>query len=245
MAWKSLKYQVVVGGSTVRRPIRYRVMRPVRRVVPFLAAIAVLGACPGPGAKVETAETQIEPIGRLADEVLFRPSYGKNELQRALIAERGAEAKDESTVAELEAKEGYEDRLRFARADLEVRRRFIASLEACEAMGRFCPPRLDDPPWAFDPDPDVQQPPPLDASLRFDLASWQKVSAELHGRACACRTLSCVDSMSVAIDMLETRPMPEVQGDETATQSVTWARECLFRLRGKKTTAVARPLVEE
>ena len=28
--------------------------------------------------------------------------------------------------------------------------------------------------------------------------------------------------------------MPAVQGDEVASQSVTWARECLFRLRGKK-----------
>ena len=171
--------------------------------------------------------------------------FASGVVQRALITERGAEAKGESAVADLETKDGVDDRLRFARDDLAVRRRFIASLEACEASGRYCPPRLDDPPWAFDPDPDVPQPPKLDTPLRFDLASWQKVSAELHGRACACRTLSCVDSMTVAIEQLEPRPMPDVQGDETATQSITWARECLFRLRGKKRTPIQPPLVEE
>ncbi len=191
------------------------------------------------------AEPLIEPHGQLADEVLYRPTYGKAELQRALITERGAEAQGEAAIGELEAKEGHDDRLRFAQADLEVRRRFIASLEACEVAGRFCPPRLDDPPWAFDPDPDIQQPPKLDTPLRFDLASWQKVAAELHGRACACRTMSCVDSMTVAIEQLETRPMPDVQGDETATQSITWARECLLRLRGKKPTRVATPVAGE
>jgi hypothetical protein len=216
-------------------------MRPVWRVVPFLA----LAACPGPSTRPEPPEPQIQPHGTLADEVLFHPAYGKAELQRALIAERGAEAKGESQVTELETKEGTDDRLRFAQADLDVRRRFIASLEACEANGRYCPPRLDDPPWSFDPDADVQAPPKLDTPLRFDLTSWQKVSAELHGRACACRTMTCVDSLTAAIEQLETRPMPDVQGDETATQSIAWARECLFRLRGKKTTTIERPLVEE
>ena len=47
------------------------------------------------------------------------------------------------------------------------------------------------------------------------------------------RTLACVDSLGVAIDELEPRPMPEVQGDEAATASLTRARGCLFRLRGK------------
>jgi hypothetical protein len=220
-------------------------MRPIQRLVPFLASAVVLGACPGTTTQTQTAEPQIEPSGQLADEVLFRPAYGRAELQRALITERGAEAKSETTIAELEAKEGFDDRLRFAQEDLAVLRRFITSLETCEAAGRYCPPRLDDPPWAFDPDPDVQQPPKLDTPLRFDLESWQKVSAELHGRACACRTLSCVDSMTVAIEQLETRPMPDVQGDDTATQSITWARECLLRLRGKKPTRAPKPLVDE
>nr|MDQ3366399.1 hypothetical protein [Myxococcota bacterium] len=125
------------------------------------------------------------------------------------------------------------DQLRVARADLAVRRRFIAALEACERAGRWCPPRLDDPAWAFDPDPDRPVAPPLDAPLRFDVASWRTIALELFGRACACRTLGCVDSVGVAIDQLEPRPMPAVQGDEAASLSITRARECLFRLRGK------------
>jgi hypothetical protein len=220
-------------------------MRPILRVVPFLACIVAFAACPGPGTQTHTAEPDIQPHGQLADEVLFRPTYNKAELQKALITERGAEARGEALVTELESKDGTDDRLRLATSDLAVRRRFIASLEACEATGRFCPPRLDDPPWAFDPDPDVQQPPKLDTPLRYDLASWQKIANELHGRACACRTITCVDSMAVAIEQLEPRPMPDVQGDETATQSITWARECLFRLRGKKATPVAKTVVEE
>lgn len=219
-------------------------MRPILRVVPFLVSVASAG-CPRATTQTQTTEPQIEAHGQLADEVLYRPTYGKAELQKALIAERGAEARGEAQITELEGKDGTEDRLRLAESDLAVRRRFIASLEACETSGRFCPPRLDDPPWAFDPDPDVQQPPKLDTPLRFDLASWQKIATELHGRACACRTISCVDSMTVAIEQLEPRPMPEVQGDEAATQSITWARECLFRLRGKKATPVAKTLVEE
>jgi len=184
------------------------------------------------------------PHGDLAAEDLFVPTYGKAELQRALIAERGAEAAGEHLVTELEAKavDGPgNDRWRIARADLEVRRRFIQALEACEATGHACPPRLDEPSWSYDPDPDVVVAPKVDSDLRFDLASWQKLSAELFGRACACRTISCVDSMSVVIDQLETRPMPEVQGDELASLSRTRARECLFRLRGKKATPGGPP----
>ena len=171
-----------------------------------------------------------------AEEDHVTPTYGKAELQRALIAERAREASGEKLVAELEAKEGdvaADDRLRVALADLAVRRRFIASLERCEAETRHCPPRLDDPPWNFDPDPDRVGPPPITAPLRFDVESWRVVASELHGRACACRTISCIESLGVAIDELELRPMPEVQGDEAATISVTRARECLFRLRGK------------
>lgn len=185
-------------------------------------------------------------LGQLAADDLFKPAYGTSELQRALITERGAEASGERLVAELEAGSGTDDRLHVARADLAIRRRFIASLEACERTGQACPPRLDDPTWSFDPDPEGgPQAPKIDSPLRFDLESWQKVAAELHGRACACRTISCVDSMGVAIDQLEARPMAEVQGDEIASQSITRARECLFRLRGKKATPGLRPLTEE
>jgi hypothetical protein len=188
----------------------------------------------GGGARPEPmTPTPEQPAAVLAEDTLYKPPYGKPELEKALIAERGAEATDEKNVSELEAKEAYDDRLRFAQADLAVRRRFIASLETCQDSGRACPPRLDDPPWAYDPDPDRPTPPPLDAPLRFDLGSWKKIAVELHGRACACRKQACVDSMQVVIDDLEARPMKDVQGDDEATQEIAWARECLFQLRGK------------
>ena len=217
---------------------------------PFWVASAFLlcAACPGGGGTQTTGGTTLvpdPPHGSLADEDLFVPSYGKAELQKALIAERGAEATGEKNVTELETKAtdtAGEDRLRVAMADLAVRRRFIASLEACEASGHACPPRLDDPVWSWDPDaPGPKQPPPVDADLRFDVASWQKLSAELFGRACACRTIYCVDGMTAAIDELESRPMPDVQGDEAASLSITRARECLFRRRGKKATPGGPP----
>lgn len=148
------------------------------------------------------------------------PSYGKPDLEKALIAERGAEATNERRVAEAEAK-GDDEGLRIATADLAVRRRFIVALETCQASGRLCPPRLDDPGVALDPNP------------RFDLADWQKLAAELHGRACACRTLACIDTLDDSIDQLEPRPMEDVRGDEQASVEITRARECLFRLRGK------------
>jgi len=170
--------------------------------------------------------------GELAEEDRFVPNYGKPELQKALIAERAAEATLEHAVAQLET--GGDDRYRTALADLAVRRRFIASLEGCESTGNACPPRLDDPPWAFDIEAEPPIDPPLTASLRFDLESWRGVATELHGRACACRTVYCLDSVGVAIDQLEKRPMPDVQGDDVATLSITRARECLFRLRGKQ-----------
>ncbi len=170
----------------------------------------------------------------LASDDDFVPTYGKPELERALIAERGREAKAEKAVADLEATGadvGSSDPMRTAVADLAVRRRFIVALEACQSRDRNCPPRLDEPAWSYDYD--SADPPPLDAPLRFDLASWQKVAAELHGRACACRTIACVDGVGVAIDELEKKPMADVAGDEAASLSVTRARQCLFRLRGK------------
>ncbi len=208
-------------------------MRPAWVLGTFLAA------CGGGG----PARVPDQPIGtsaRLADDDQFVPTYGKPELQRALIAERGAEATGERQVREIEAlvaagsTQAGADRLRVALVDLAVRRRFISTLEACESHGQWCPPRLDDPPWMFDPDPDAAGAPPLEAPLRFDVESWRAVAAELHGRACACRTMGCIDSLNVAIENLEKRPMATVQGDDAASLSVTRARECLFRLRGKK-----------
>lgn len=204
----------------------------------------VLGCTPGSGARPPPAEPDDQAHSALADEDAYKPTYGKPELQKALIAERGAEATAERRVSELEARPAdslIADQLRVAVVDLAVRRRFIQTLEACDAAGRWCPPRLDDPPWAFDPDPDRPADPPLTQALRFDLEGWRGLAAELHGRACACRTLSCVDSVGVAIDQLELRTAPDVQGDETATISITRARECLFRLRGKSVTRIAAP----
>jgi hypothetical protein len=218
-------------------------MRPVWVVVAFLGCAGGAASLPPPADPGATTKMQ------LAEDDVFKPSYGKPELQTALIAERGAEATAERLVTDLEARDrdpGADDRLRVARADLAVRRRFIASLEACESVGTPCPPRLDDPAWSYDPDPDGPLPAPkIDAALRFDLASWQNIAAELHGRACACRTSACVESVSVVIDSLEARPAADVQGDEVSSLSITRARECLFRLRGRTATPGARPLVED
>ncbi|CAN5295315.1 hypothetical protein BH11MYX1_BH11MYX1_48920 [soil metagenome] len=168
------------------------------------------------------------PTAELADADDTKPTYGNAELEKALIAERGAEATNERRVAEAEAKDDS-DAAMTATADLAVRRRFIANLEACQATGHRCPPRLDEPAWT------------LDAPLRFDLADWQKLATELHGHACACRTIACVDAMDVMINQLEQRPMQEVAADEPATLEITRARECLFRLRGKSIAKVTRP----
>lgn len=215
--------------------------------------VLFVAACGGPTTttfkpRVATPDQGDTTPAVLADESNYRPSYGKADLEQALIAERGKQATAERVVTELEARgaELADDQMRVAIADLAVRRRFIASLEACQDSGRICPPRLDDPAWAFDYAADKPAAPPLDAPLRFDLADWQKVAAELHGRACACRTLACVDSVGVAIDQVEGRPMPDVQGDETASQSLTWARECLFRLRGREAVVSAQhPILDQ
>jgi hypothetical protein len=205
-----------------------------------LGGLAGLAGCPGPGGALPPPANPEEAAHTtLADEDAYKPSYGRPELQRALISERGTEASLERRVADLEVRQetaanpAFDDQLRVATADLAVRRRFIASLEACEAAGRWCPPRLDDPPWAYDPDADPPADPPLSAALRFDLDSWRTIASELHGRACACRTLACVDSVGVAINELEPRPMPAVQGDDEAAVELTRARECLFRLRDR------------
>jgi hypothetical protein len=202
-------------------------------------------ACGGTTTRGRFPDGPTDGQKELAEEDRFVPSYGKPELQRALISERGAEASAERLVAELEAKDRdaqADDRLRVASADLAVRRRFIRSLEACEASGRWCPPRLDDPPFAFDADGGA---PPIDAPLKFDIDGWRKVSAELHGRACACRTLACVDALDAATNQLEARASIAVQGDDTATMAVTRTRECLFRLRGRDLRATVRPLATE
>lgn len=170
------------------------------------------------------------------------PPYDKAAIGKALSTERAAELRGERAVAEAETG-GDADRLRTALADLEVRRRFIHILELCEARDKMCPPRLDEPPWPYAVDSDED--PKLDVPLRFDLASWQKVAAELHGRACACRTEACLDSMEATIKRLETRPVDDVQADETANVEITRARECMFRLRGRTRIPRVEPIAAE
>jgi hypothetical protein len=211
----------------------------------MIAACALAAGCAGGNAtRPPSTEPEDQTHSALAAEDAYKPTYGKAELQKALIAERGAEATAERRVAELEARPTdslVSDQQRVAVADLAVRRRFIQTLEACDAAGRWCPPRLDDPSWAFDLDADRPIDPPMTAALQFDLDGWRGLAAELHGRACACRTIGCVDSVGAAIDQLELRTAPAVQGDETATISITRARECLFRLRGKSVMRAATP----
>ncbi len=206
----------------------------------WLALLLAFTACKTGSTQGPPADEITYASTELPDEDVYKPAYDHAELSHALSAERGAEASLEVRVRGLEEKGDY-DQLRIAAADLAVRRRFIAALEACEASGRVCPPRLDDPPWSFDIEADVD--PKLDAHLRFDLDSWRKIAAELHGRACACRTVACIDSMFVAIARLETRPMPDVEADEAASLSITRARECLYRLRGLR--AMSRAVAAE
>jgi hypothetical protein len=199
-------------------------------IMKLLVVLALMAACHGSGgapAPHRGGDTGITTHASLAGADDYQPSYSSADLETALIAERAAEV-----TAEKAAADAPDDDARLvATADLAVRRRFIASLESCQASRHDCPPRLDDPAWSYDPSSDAD--PQLDAPLRFDLADWQKVAAELHGRACACRTRACVDSMNAAIDKLEVRPMKDVRGDETASQSLTRARECLTRLAGR------------
>ena len=203
----------------------------MRTVLCLVVAAACGGSTPGP--QHAGGDTGITTHQQLAAADEFEPSYTKPDLEKALIAERAAEATGEKAVMDADLK-GDDDGKRAAAADLAVRRRFIESLETCQSQGRNCPPRLDEPAWTYDASSDAD--PKLDTPLRFDLDDWQKVTAELHARACACRTAACVASMDAAIDQLETRPMKEVRADETSSQSVTRARECLTRLAGRART---------
>lgn len=195
--------------------------------------LALAGCKTGGTPTATTEEITYHRGGAVVEDDVYKPSYDKADLQRALATERSAEAAALQQLRALEERGDY-DQLRTATTDLAVRRRFIASLAACDAAGQACPPRLDDPASSFDVEGKTD--PKLDAPLRFDLASWQQVASELHGRACACRTVACVDSMFGAIDRLETRPMPDVQADDAASLSIMRARECLYHLRGLRPT---------
>lgn len=192
-----------------------------------IVLLLVLAACKH-GSTPATTEYEEARTALAADDEPA-PPYDGAALQKALIAERAGEAGDERRVAEAE---GDSSQLSIALADLAVRRRFIRTLEVCESKRRLCPPRLDDPAWPYTADSEGD--PKLDVPLRFDLASWQQVTAELHGRACACRTLACLDSMEVALARLESRPTEEVQADDAAIGSITRARACMALLRGRR-----------
>src|SRR5512139_474683 len=127
-------------------------MRPVWLLVAFLAACGG-----GSTSRPPSTDPGASTPGEFAEPDRFVPSYPKSDLSRALQKERGAEAAAERAVADLEVN-GTPDQLRVAAADLAVRQQFIATLEACEATGETCPPRLDDPPWAFEPDSSAAPP---------------------------------------------------------------------------------------
>jgi hypothetical protein len=197
----------------------------------FVAAVAACGPATPPAQTPGTSEQGLVNHAQLATDDDSAPPYGRDELDRALASERAAVTRAKQVVAADEADPQPSDRLPGELADLAVRRRFVAGLETCSNEGRSCPPRLDEPAWSYDPGGTAD--PKLDSALRFDRADWERIAEELHGRACACRTASCVDSMFVAIDVLENRPMPDVVADDAASQWITRARECLARLGGQ------------
>jgi hypothetical protein len=213
--------------------VSYSCLVVARAAKTCLAFALALAGCKRDGIPVfdpSTVEPTPPPRDRMADdEPTAPPPYSKEELQRVLFGEHEAIANAERAAAELAGDPAPDRRLGAALLDLGVRRRFAAMLEHCQDTGRHCPPRIDEPAWSYDVDGAAD--PKLDTPLRFDRDDWRKIGAELHGRACACRTLDCIDSLGVAIDVLEKRPMREVVADDTAIASITHARECLFALR--------------
>src|SRR4051794_16218863 len=123
------------------------------RVLPLVLALI---ACKTASSPTGTGAQDITTHTALADDDGGEPppSYTKADVQKALIAERGAEASAETKVNELEAA-GDMDAFRTAQDDLAVRRRFISILETCEATDHYCPPRLDDPAWPYAVDSDA------------------------------------------------------------------------------------------
>jgi hypothetical protein len=184
------------------------------RLLPLLLALA---AC-GPGTPPQAgsgADVITYHKAELSDDEEPPPKYHRSDLDDVLEAER-------AKVAAMSDED---------RDNILVRKRFIEILELCKATGTNCPPRIDEPAWTFEADSDTD--PKLENPLRFDVDSWRKLSTELHGRACACRTIDCVDTVEVAIQRLEVRPMRDVQSDDFAAIEIVRARDCLARLRGR------------
>ncbi len=211
------------GGSTDEAQLP---SQPVRSPILLLT----LAACSG-GSVRPVGPTEITEHTAMAEDDPA-PPYGKDELAQALAAEREQLARADAEARDAETKVSDEAHLRTAIANAAIRRRFVQTLEVCAATARLCPPRLDDRQWSYAVESDTD--PPLDVPLRFDLESWRKVAAELTERSCTCRTIDCIESAEAAIARLEVRPMPDVQADDEATASITRARDCLMRLRGKR-----------
>lgn len=188
----------------------------MRRSLLLLAL--TLGGCRS--SSVQQAGTGGDTItyhkAELSDEGEPPPKYTRNDLEDVLGAER-------TKLAAMSDED---------RDNMLVRKRFVETLETCKASGYYCPPRIDDPAWNYEADSDAD--PKLDSPLRFDVDSWRRLSTELHGRACACRTIGCIDTLEVAIQRLEVRPMPDVQSDDFAAVEIVRARDCLARLRGRR-----------
>jgi hypothetical protein len=185
------------------------------------------------GSTTRTSERNISTHEAFpADDDALAPNYGRAELDRAITAEHTALDTAVQQLAGLEADARPDDALHIALADRDVRQRFLAALETCRDDGRRCPPRLDDRPFPYELD--GSKDPKLETKLRFDVEDWRAVTAELNERACACRTVACIDALDAATTTLEARPMPQVLADDAATESLARARTCLMRLRGRR-----------
>src|ERR1041385_6214814 len=110
---------------------------------PALALAGCLVACGG-----TPARPAVTPVADTAHEFAdepVKPTFDKAALDAALATERDKQTALEQQIAALEAVPTVDDQLRSALDELGVRRRFIATLQACAATGRDCPPRLDAP----------------------------------------------------------------------------------------------------
>lgn len=209
-----------------------------------LALVVVVSACGAPasvsrgstqrgGSSEATADPNLATHeGFLADDDGASPRYSRADLDKAIAGEHAALDAADAQLATLAADARPDDAAAALLADRGVRARFVTWLEACRDGGKSCPPRLDERPFTYDLASDKD--PKLDVPLRFDLADWRLMTAELHERACACRTLTCVDALDAVANALEARPMPQVTADDAAIASLTRARMCLMRLRGRR-----------
>lgn len=210
---------------------------------PLFFALAISSAACGgaqPSERFVEPQSRPDPIDPEATEVT--PSYGRAEIERVLGEERRAQADGKAAIEALQTQRGKAVELALALADQGVRERYLETLETCRDHRMWCPPRLGLS-WTFHDD-SADVPVSLESELRFDLQSWRKLSAELWARGCDCRTMQCVDAMTHTIDVLESRPLAEVQGDHEASTAVTGARTCLWRLRGKAGSRGKGPKVE-